>query len=142
MRNLLVRILIVVTGVLIGFGGVAGILFLFQDQKASYPIDRINPTQEAEPLSLSEVTENADVSKLSSNVFEPLRVKELVFPERTFDWKTRIVLWVNALTNDQVLSWLEQSTDSSWNVSLAIRRELQTKLLQKLAVYSIIATSI
>ena len=133
MRNLFVRILIVVTGVLIGFGGVAGILFLFQDQKASYPIDRINPTQEAEPLSLSDVPENADVSKLSTNIFEPLRVKELVFPERTFDWKTRIVIWVNALTNDQVLSWLEQSTDSSWNVSLAIRRELQTKLLQKLA---------
>ena len=44
------------------------------------------------------------------------------------------MFWVAALTEDQIVNWLEQSTDTSWDASLANRTELQTNLLQKLSI--------
>lgn len=133
MKNVRTGIFVFVIGLSIGVGSVAGVLFLRQDGTTQFLSERTNRTQEAESLSVSYTTNKAS-TKSKANIDVPSQIEDLVFPKRTFAWKERIVSWVNNLTDDQILSWLEQSTDSSWKVPLLIRTELQTKLLQKLSI--------
>ena len=64
----------------------------------------------------------------------PSNVNDLVFPKLAFDRTASILSWVNVLSDDQILNWLEQSTESSWDVTEAHRYELQSALLQKLSI--------
>lgn len=132
MRTLPTRILILVIGVFIGLAGVAGLMFLLEDDRTFSPRESTKSTPRVE--SFHDSTFGSGTSESDDGVGVPSSVKLLVFPKRTFAWKERIVSWVNILTEDQILSWLGQSTDSSWIVPVTIRSELQTKLLQKLSI--------
>ncbi|MCY3541839.1 MAG: hypothetical protein OXH31_08055 [Gammaproteobacteria bacterium] len=66
----------------------------------------------------------------------PSDIDDLVFPKLAFDRKASILSWVNVLSDDQILNWLEQSIEPSWDVAEAYRYELQSALLQKLAITS------
>ncbi len=130
MNNLLARILLLLAGVLIGVGGFVGIKMIIQDDTTTIPRDQTETVQGDEHLSN---TVGSIDSNESDIVAVPSRVDQLVFPKRTFDRKASIVSWVAALSDDELLSWLEQSADPSWHVSPGNRTELQTSLLQKLA---------
>lgn len=134
MQVLHTRIFVFVAGVLIGLGGVAGVLFLLQDDETSIPVARNSISQQTESVSLAGASSGNRDSKLSLNAVVPSQIDDVVFPKRTFDLKAGIVFWVASLTDNQVVNLLEQSTDKSWNVSFAIRTELQTTLLQKLSI--------
>lgn len=130
MNNLLARILLLVAGVLIGVGGFVGIKMMFLDDATTIPRDRTETTQGDEQQSDSVGSTDTNESDV---VAVPSRVDQLVFPKRTFDRKASIVSWVATLSDDELVSWLEQTADPSWQVSLGNRTELQTSLLQKLA---------
>ncbi|MXW06914.1 MAG: hypothetical protein F4X56_05465 [Gammaproteobacteria bacterium] len=125
MNNLLARILLLVVGVLIGIDGFIGIKFLLHDD---------NTTIAPEPTEVARVKEIRSTTKETGGIDTvPSRVEHLVFPDRTFERKAAIVSWVATLTADEVVNWLEQSTEPSWQVSQVNRTELQTTLLQKLS---------
>ncbi|MYD46736.1 MAG: hypothetical protein F4W92_10315 [Gammaproteobacteria bacterium] len=131
MNNLLARILLLVAGVLIGVGGFVGIKLILQDDAKTIPRDRTETVRGDEHRSTS--VDSTDANQSDGNIAVPSRVDQLVFPTRTFDRKASIVYWVSTLSDDEILSWLEQSTEPSWQVSPANRTELQTTLLQKLS---------
>ncbi len=66
----------------------------------------------------------------------PSDIDDLVFPKIAFDRKASILSWVNVLSDDQIVNWLEQSIESSWDVDESHRYELQSALLQKLSIKS------
>ena len=131
MNNLLARILLLVAGVLIGVGGFVGIKMMLQDDTTTIPRDRTETAQGEEQR--SNTVDSADTNESDGVVAIPSRVDQLDFPKRTFDRKASIVSWVATLSDDELLSWLEQSADPSWQVSPGNRTELQTSLLQKFA---------
>ena len=133
MHTFLARILLLVAGVLIGIGGVAGVIFLVQDDTTTSPGEQTQTTPVVESLPLRNTASNADTSESGGKPAVPSTVDQLVFPERTFERKATIVSWVATLNDDEVLSSLEQSIELSWHVSPANRTELQTILLEKLS---------
>lgn len=131
MHTLLARILLLVAGVLIGVGGVAGVIFLIQNDTSTSPRDQTKTVPGGGPL--PSTATGSDTNEPRSNIAVPSKVDQLVFPERTFERKATIVSWIATLSDDEILSWLEQSTEPSWRVAPANRTELQTTLLQKLS---------
>lgn len=134
MQNFRASILVFIVGVLIGLGGVAGILFLVPNDTTTSPDKPPQNSQDAEKLPSAITPKTVETNESGGDIVVPTRVTDLVFPKSTFDRSSSIVFWVNNLTEDQIVSWIEQSTDSSWHVATSTRTELQTTLLQKLAV--------
>ena len=134
MQSFLARALLLMAGVLIGIGSVAGVIFLLQDDTTSSPRTQTQTTPELESLPRPNGESSADANDSNNNDAAPTIVDQLVFPKRTFDRKATIVSWVVDLTDDEVVSWLEQSTDPSWQVLQVNRTELQKNLLQKLSL--------
>ena len=133
MQSFLARVLLLVAGVLIGFGGVIGLMFLLQNDSKPTPDEHAKATSEKESPTRPNSASNAETNESSTNLAVPARVDQLVFPKLTFDRKATILSWVEDLTDNEILNWLEQSTDPTWQVSSANRNELQTTLLQKLS---------
>lgn len=130
MNTLLARILLLVAGALIGVGGFVGFNLFLQDYSKTAPREHTETAQgdESSPTAESGIdTNESDVVRVPSSV------DQLVFPKRTFERKASIVSWVATLSDDELLSWLEQSADQSWQALPGNRNELQTSLLQKLA---------
>ena len=136
MQSFLARVLLLVAGLLIGFGGVIGLMFLLQNDSKPTPDEHTKTTSEEESLPHPNTARSTDTDKSRSKDAVPSRVDQLVFPKRTFDRKATILSWVEDLTDNEIINWLEQSTDPTWQVSSANRNELQTTLLQKLSTNS------
>lgn len=134
MQNFLTRILALVVGVVIGIGVVIGALTLIQDDQrtaANKQATRTNFEGRGSQDNGGIPTGNepgGSITSVSANI------NELVFPEQAFDRKAAMLSWIALLSEDQILSWLEQSSDPSWNVSTEILNEFQSTLLQKLTI--------
>ncbi|MXZ55360.1 MAG: hypothetical protein F4227_00070 [Gammaproteobacteria bacterium] len=128
----IVRIVTVIAGLLIGFGITWGLFFLSKDRESTEPVRTNNP----EEVSSSDENVETD-STSSSNLNEPLVISgditKLDIPQDLFGQKHVIATWVVFLDEDQILNWLEQSTQAEWNVSTSFRTEFQTALVQKLS---------
>ncbi|MYD45724.1 MAG: hypothetical protein F4W92_05175 [Gammaproteobacteria bacterium] len=128
MQNLFSRSLILLAGLLIGILGVTGVLVLLPENGTS-----------SDSQQLENQTRNNDegnvgsISQVSSDSV-PTDLNDLIFPKQAFDQKMSILSWVQALSEDQILDWLQQSIEPSWNVSDSNRTELQSALLQKLSM--------
>ena len=122
------RVLVFVAGVLIGLGGTAVTLFVVDDNSKS--LDQ--STSSARQIKSVKFTNTADSVDRSESVEVDSRLENLVFPRSVFDRKAGILFWVASLSDDQIVSYLEQSTDLHWRTSLENRAELQTALLEKL----------
>ncbi|MYD45451.1 MAG: hypothetical protein F4W92_03790 [Gammaproteobacteria bacterium] len=133
MRTFLKRGVVVMIGLLIGLGSVGGALLLLQDDMSSVPIASNSTTQKAESVPLANVSERDEASERPLMVTVPSRIDDMTFPNRTFERKAGILFWIDTLTDDQVVNWLEQTTDRSLHVSFVNRIELQAALLQKLS---------
>lgn len=134
MQNLLARFVALLVGVAIGVGGVVGALVLLHDDGAT---SRSQSTSESPNTSFhprGDSTITADSIRTIGSVSIPDKIDDLVFPIHAFERKATILAWVSALSNDQILNWLEQSTDLSWSTSTANQHELRTALLQKLTI--------
>ena len=131
MNNLIARFFLLVAGVLIGVGGFVAIKLLLQDDAITTPREQTETARGGEERTSS--VSGTDTHESDDIIAIPTGVYELVFPKRTFERKVTIFSWVAALSDDEILSWLEQSTEPSWQVSPANRTELQTTLLQKLS---------
>ena len=134
MRSLLALTLALVAGVLIGIGGVLGVLVLLQDGESTSVVTPTTGEKESISLAPKSRIKNIEPLGQGSSVSVPSNVDELDFPKHAFDRTATIVSWVAALTEEQILGWLEQSTNPSWQVSHANRSELQSSLLQKLSI--------
>lgn len=134
MQNFRASIVVFVVGVLIGIGGIAAILFLLPHDITTSPDEPIQTSHDGEKLPSSNTPKTTETQESGGDIVIPSRITDLVFPKSTFDRKASIVFWVNNLTEDQIVGWIEQSTDSSWHVASSTRTELQTILLQKLTV--------
>lgn len=62
----------------------------------------------------------------------PSRLKELRIPDVPYDRNTAIASWILELDENKVGDWLEQTADSSWDVSMSTRRVVQELLLKRL----------
>ena len=129
MNKNLVRIAFLCTGVLVGFGVIFLVLDNLYKTKEDY--------QKSDP-SVSEFVD-IDVDRLATSdspqmtsLEVPDRIVDLELPEQLFDLKVAITSWVSVLDHEKVLDWLNQSTQKDWQVSIQIRTELQTALVQKL----------
>ena len=132
MNNLIVRIVTLIAGILIGFGITWGILVLSNERESTEPIQTIN----LEEVSSDEVnveTESTSNSELNKPLVIPDDITKLDIPQDLFDQKHAIATWVVSLNEDQILSWLEQSTQAEWNVSTSFRTEFQAALVQRLS---------
>lgn len=130
MQNFLTRVLALVAGVAIGIGVVIGALTLRQDDEGTSA-----NTQATRPNYEERETETrSDVSRGGTNLPSSYNIDEIEFPERAFDRKVAILSWITTLSDDQILNWLKQSTDASWNVATEILNEFQSTLLQKLTI--------
>ncbi|MXZ55488.1 MAG: hypothetical protein F4Z14_04895 [Gammaproteobacteria bacterium] len=126
MQNLFARSLILLVGLLIGILGVTGVLNLFPDNETSSDSEYLEKQPRWDSEGKSDSTSQVGSDSIPSNI------NDLVFPNHAFELKMSIVSWVQALSEDQILDWLQQSIEPSWIVTDANRHELQTALLQKL----------
>lgn len=133
MQNFRAHALALLVGVVIGIGVVVGVLVLLHSDGAASGSQPISGTKDVEPQSDTDTNVR---SMERGNVSVPSDISELVFPIHAFDRKKAIVSWVATLSDDQVLNWLEQSTEPTLNASAANRNELQSVLLQKLSITS------
>ena len=128
MQNLFSRSLILLAGLLIGVLGVTGVLVLLPDNGTSAD------SQQLENQARSDEGGNIGSTNQVSYDSVPSDINDLIFPKHAFDLKMSIVSWVETLSEDQILDWLQQSIEPSWNVSDTNRTELQSALLQKLSM--------
>ncbi|MXW08093.1 MAG: hypothetical protein F4X56_02115 [Gammaproteobacteria bacterium] len=130
MQSLFSRALVLIAGLLIGILGVTGVLVLLQDHGSSSDSQQIGERPRSDTvgstISMDSITSDSVPSDLN----------DLVFPRLAFDRTASILSWVNVLSEDQILNWLEQSIEPSWDVPEAHRHELQSVLLQKLSTTS------
>ncbi len=130
MQNFHTRVLALVVGTVIGIGVVIGALTLLQDDEG-----KSANTQATRPNIEGRDSETGDdASGGGPNLSVSSNIDEVVFPDQAFDRKVAILSWIATLSDDQILHWLEQSTDPSWIVSQVILNELQSTLLQKLTI--------
>lgn len=129
MNKTFVRIAFLCAGVLIGFGAI----FLVLDN-----LYNTNEDPNKTDLSVSDGVEQ-DVDRLAISDIHPIisvevpdRIVDLELPDQLFDLKVAITSWVSVLDHEKVLDWLNQLTQKDWQVSVQIRTELQTALVQKL----------
>ena len=134
MQNLLSRFLALLAGVVIGVGVVIGALTLLQDDGVASTKRPTTGSQNEEPLPQGDTAPNTGLSGLGSSISVPSNIDDLVFPKHAFDRTAAIVSWVAALSDDQILNWLEQTTEPSSLASAEHRNELQSTLLQKLTI--------
>ncbi|MXW08125.1 MAG: hypothetical protein F4X56_07740 [Gammaproteobacteria bacterium] len=132
MNSQIVRIVTLIAGILIGFGIAWGILFLSKERESTEPI-RTNNLEESSSNDVNVEKESTSNSKLSEPLVIPDDITQLDIPQGLFDQKHAIANWVASLDEDQILNWLEQSTQPEWNVSTTFRTEFQTALVQKLS---------
>lgn len=132
MKNSIVRIVTLIAGILIGFGITWGLFFLSKDRESTV-LDQTNISEEVSSDDVNVETESTSNSKLNEPLVIPDDITKLDIPQNRFDQKHAIATWVVFLDEDQILSWLEQSTQPEWNVSTHFRTEFQTALVQKLS---------
>lgn len=134
MQNLRTHAVVLVAGVVIGVLCVIGVLVLLPDDAVRLEGQPRSASMDTDSLTHRDQTTNNSARSLDSRSSMPTDLDDLVFPKQAFDRKMSIVSWVASLSEDQVLSWLEQSIDPSLNLPSPILQELQSTLLQKLAV--------
>lgn len=134
MQNLLARFVALLVGVAIGVGGVIGVLVLLHDDEATSRNQSTPQTPRTTFDPQSSATITTDSIESIGSVSIPAKIDDLVFPVHAFERKATILAWVSALSDDQILDWLEQSTDLSWSTSTTNQNELRTALLQKLTI--------
>ena len=136
MQTLLGRVLVFIVGACIGLGAVAGAIYLLPDNSKTTYGDQTGISQQSS--SLPPQTQSNEPGSATGdrrgNVEIPSSLHDLILPETTFERKATIYSIVARLSDDEVFSWIEQSTDPSWKVSPRIRTELQTNLFQRVAV--------
>ena len=132
MQNLRTHMLTFFVGVVVGIGVIVAALFLLRDDGTSSGSLPISGSPETATLS-DTTNPNAMVEGMVS---VPSDINEIVFPTHTFDRKLVIASWVATLSDDQILNWLQQSTEPTWAASAENRNELQSVLLQKLSITS------
>lgn len=136
MQSLFSRALILLAGLLIGILGVTGVLILLQDTGTSSDSQTSSDKQQVKQQPRSDEIENESSMGRVTSDSVPSDINELVFPKLAFHRKASILSWVAVLSDDQMLNWLEQSIEPSWDVAESYRHELQTTLLQKLSITS------
>lgn len=136
MHSIFSRALIVLAGLLIGILGVTGVLIFLQDNGTSSDSQTSSDTRQIEQQPRNDVVENKSSMGRTTSDSVPSDINELVFPKLAFDRKASILSWVAVLSDDQILNWLKQSIEPSWDVAESYRHELQTALLQKLSTTS------
>ena len=128
MQNLFSRSLILMAGLLIGVLGVTGVLVLLPDNGTSADSQQLENQARSDDEGSTGSTSQVSYDSVPSDI------NDLIFPKHAFDLKMSIVSWVQTLSEDQILDWLQQSIEPSWNVSDTNRTELQSALLQKLSM--------
>ena len=126
MQNPFSRALTLLAGLLIGILGVTGVLVLLPENGVSSDSQLVENQRGGDKDGYT-----GSMSQVSGDSV-PSDIHDLVFPKHAFETKMSIVSWVQALSKDQILDWLQQSIEPSWNVTDTNRHELQTALLQKL----------
>ena len=116
----------------VGISVIIAALVLLRDDGTSSASLPISGTQETATPS-DTTNPNAMVEDMVS---VPSDIYEIVFPTHAFDRKRAIASWVATLSDDQILNWLQQSTEPTWSTSEENRNELQSVLLQKLSITS------
>ena len=136
MQTLLGRVLVFIVGVCIGLGAVAGAIYLLPDHSKTTYGDQTGISQQSSslPPQTQSNERGSATGDQRGNVEIPSSLHDLILPETTFERKATIYSIVARLSDDEVFSWIEQSTDPSWKVSPRIRTELQTNLFQRVAV--------
>lgn len=133
MKSLHSCILVFVLGVFIGIIGVGGILLLRGGVESSSEDANLQGSSAQEASLHTQVSNDFRTAKANQSNPVPLYIKDLVFPLDTFHRKAQILFWVDALTEAQVISWLEQSMEMSWDAKAVNRIDFQTVLLQRFA---------
>ncbi|MXZ43606.1 MAG: hypothetical protein F4Z01_01300 [Gammaproteobacteria bacterium] len=134
MQNLRTHAVVLLAGVVIGVLCVIGVLVLLPDDTARLEGQPRSTSMDTDSLTQRDQTAKNRARSLDRHGSMPTDLDDLVFPKQAFDRKMSIVSWVASLSEDQVSSWLEQSIDPSLNLPSSILQELQSTLLQKLAV--------
>lgn len=136
MQTLLGRVLVFIFGVCIGLGVVAGTLFSLPTNSNTTLDDQTETPQQSSPLPTQATSGKPGdaIRESHSKVEIPSTLHDLVLPESTFERKATIYSIVSRLSDDEVFSWIEQSSNPSWKVAPRYRTELQTTLFQKVAV--------
>ncbi len=67
-----------------------------------------------------------------SNLAVPQRITDLTLSKSTYERRVEISEWILALTENQVITWLDQSCSLDWDISAQAREDFQTILLQQL----------
>ncbi|MCY3541702.1 MAG: hypothetical protein OXH31_07320 [Gammaproteobacteria bacterium] len=134
MQNFLTRILALSVGVVMGIGVVIGALTLLPEDDRTSAESRTTRLPDDRLGTPNNSVFSPGTNGRGSSITASSNVDELVFPEQAFDRKATILSWIAPLTDDQILNWLEQSNDPSWNVSTEILNEFQSTLLQKLTI--------
>ncbi|MYD46389.1 MAG: hypothetical protein F4W92_08565 [Gammaproteobacteria bacterium] len=96
-------------------------------------------TTTASSVSTEQITRSDDVQSDSHPVYvvdSSTRINELVLPAETFARKLTVANWISTLTDEQILENLDYSIQSTWNVSLHIRKEVQSSLIKMLSLNS------
>ena len=75
-------------------------------------------------------------SQTTSALKIPTRLRDLNIPVEPFARNVAIAKWILELREEKISDWLAQSTDSSWDVSLNTRNQIQTLLVRRLAEIS------
>lgn len=132
MQNLRTHTLTFFVGVVVGISVIVAAIVLLRDDGTSSASLPISGTPETATPS-DATNPNAMVEGMVS---VPSDLNEIVFPTHAFDRKLAIASWVATLSDDQILTWLQQSTEPTWSASAENRNELQSVLLQKLSISS------
>lgn len=131
MRNVLVRIIAILAGLLLGFGVIFGVLLSRDNQNAER---RVTIESNGSPSGESTITSTRSrPSDLDKIFLPPDRIKDLVIPFQIFDQKHGIATWIQAIDQNHIQDWLNQSIEAEWQVSAWFRAEFQKLLIQQYA---------
>ena len=119
---------------MMGLGGTACVLYLLLDNSNFSLENPSNRTAKTEPVSYSNTASTTNSSVSRENASTPSNVADIVFSKHAFARRATITFRAESLSEDQALTRLDQSTSPSWQVSSAVRIDVQTTLLQKLSL--------
>lgn len=130
-RGITIPAILIATGIGIGIVVSLGVFVLIDNGNERSTTEQgrnghrtmTSATNESRPL---------DGRSSKSNLAIPQRITDLTLSKSTYERRAEISDWILALTENQVITWLEQSCSLDWDISAQAREDFQTRLLQKL----------
>lgn len=131
-RGITIPAILIATGIGIGIVVSLGVFVLIDNGNERSTTEQgrnghrtmTSATNESRPL---------DDRSSMSNLAIPQRITDLTLSKSTYERRVEISKWILALTENQVITWLEQSSSLDWDIAAQAREDFQTILLQKLS---------